>query len=1520
MNNLLNNQEKSSGNSKTCPVSGLPIHTLPGFTRVLIKGDYYISLQKIGDSIVYIDAEASLKNHDLDKFNAVVESFCTEAGVKKPYVQIRNLASITGRLTFSIMKKQIRHFYNHQDTMTGLVLLNGPAWIKPFISQGMRYFKPTFRVASVTHYADAIRAAQKIQAGKMDNPYDTPGKGTGRSLRWENVVFKPEWEYQDKNHPFRYKIGCIPGKLLFTSVHGKARHADDILNSTTLLEKVMEENQLSGIPFMIADYSETENTSIQVRQLYAKEIKRITSQTHNEDVTQFIVGASMFNKVSIRLFSAFVKRKFVFVKSVHEAFEKMERSKNGSHPEGTDGEICVTAADLEELSSAFAVLQLDETGNIPEMAVSPDNPLAYLAESLELIKSDLNELRENERNFQNERLKESEKTRKQMLSMLEDAEAARIALEKEEESKRILLDNIPIQIWYLTDESTYGAINKAHADFHGLKTEDLAFQNLYHVFPDDRADDYKMANRKVFQTKQSVITEEWMTHISGEKRLFSVTKTPMLHPGGSVDYVVCTATDITAQRMAEQEIRENEAIQRSLLENISVGILLVNPVTRIIENVNSFAANMIGTSAGNIIGRRCHSFVCAALENNCPVCDKQQTVDNADRILCRFDGTKIPVLKTVKQIQIKGQNMLLESFVDISERKYAEEELAKLSELQQIIMNMATKFINLKISDIETGINQSLAELSAFVNADRGYIFEYDWLQQICNNIYEWCADGITPQIDELQGVPVNMIPWWINKHRNGEALSIPDVFALDETDGVRQILEPQEIKSLLTVPMMDGDSSCIGFIGFDSVRSHHVYSEKETNLLFVFAQMIVNVGNRKKSHDVIAHQVNIQKLITAISSDFVSAEISNIDDKLDRMLSQAGEFFVADRSYILLISDDKLRMDNTHEWCAPDILPQSSRLKNLWLDSLPWWKQQGETQANIHIPDVEALTHEAAAEKEILKVQDIKSLLCVPIVANNQTIGFLGFDAVKEKKVWNDVQMGFLKVLANTVADAFTKVKTEKQLIKTRDQAETANRAKSEFLASMSHEIRTPMNSILGFSEVLLNTTNNPKHANFLKTILDSGKTLLTLINDILDLSKIEAGRMEISPEPADLRVIANEMKQIFDQKAKEKNLEFLIEIEENFPQTVIIDEIRFRQILLNLTGNAIKFTHQGFVKIKIHLLSDKNGCIDFEVSVLDTGIGVALEDQQRIFESFTQQSGQDARKYAGTGLGLTITKRLCELMNGEIGLESKKGEGSRFYARFYDIKYNDDVIEYNDFYTWDEEELVFKGSKILVVDDVPYNRGLVLAYLEDYNLQLFEAENGEMAVELCNAYNFDLVFMDIRMPGMNGFEATEIIKEAHYPVFIPIVALTASTMKNDVARLEALFDGYLRKPVQKKSLINEMIRFVPFDQQKKSDTSVQSTAGGGKDILMDEISEETIKLFETEFSQEIEKQINFMIIDELEALAAKLADFAIKYNVELLSIKNKELKTYIESFEFDKIQNCLVSISAIFTNHKDE
>jgi signal transduction histidine kinase/CheY-like chemotaxis protein len=621
-----------------------------------------------------------------------------------------------------------------------------------------------------------------------------------------------------------------------------------------------------------------------------------------------------------------------------------------------------------------------------------------------------------------------------------------------------------------------------------------------------------------------------------------------------------------------------------------------------------------------------------------------------------------------------------------------------------------------------------------FTDADRAYIFDYDWENDICNNTYEWCREGITPQLDELQGVPLSILPEWVNTHKKGDIMYIKDVCSLPEDNGTRQVLEPQEVKSLIALPLMKG-KECIGFVGFDSVRHHHEYSFIEKMLLSVFAEMLVNIR--------------------------------------------------------------------------------------------------------------------------------IRTIL-------------------------------------------------EENLIKEKIRAESANRAKSEFLANMSHEIRTPMNSILGFSEVLLNSVAEPKHKSYLNTILNSGKTLLSLINDILDLSKIEAGRLEISPEPVDLKVVLYEMQQIFTQKVEEKNIDFFVEIDEKIPSNITIDEIRLRQILLNLIGNAVKFTSSGFVKVIAERRTLHNGIIDLSISVVDSGIGIPKVDQQRIFESFSQQSGQDSRKYGGTGLGLAITKRLCELMDGEITLESEINKGSKFTVTFKNVKSSDEVIVNDYGYEWDENRIDFKPTKVLIVDDIPHNRNLVLSYLEGSNLTLYEAENGEIAINNAKEYMPDLILMDIRMPGINGYQATEILKNDEKTQKVPVIALTASTMHSETDKINELFDGYLRKPIQKQHLVNEMAKFLEheiLDDEEYKEKIVQK-----EEIIEDVISDEMKTAFGAKFFEKMDYLKDVMIIDEVNDFADAIVQFAEEN--ELRSVKSlaEELKNSVAEFEFDKIADDFRKLTEIF------
>jgi signal transduction histidine kinase/CheY-like chemotaxis protein len=380
--------------------------------------------------------------------------------------------------------------------------------------------------------------------------------------------------------------------------------------------------------------------------------------------------------------------------------------------------------------------------------------------------------------------------------------------------------------------------------------------------------------------------------------------------------------------------------------------------------------------------------------------------------------------------------------------------------------------------------------------------------------------------------------------------------------------------------------------------------------------------------------------------------------------------------------------------------------------------------------------------------------------------------------------------------------------------EAEVANQSKSAFLANMSHEIRTPMNAILGFTEILAGVVTDLQHKEYLKSIQTSGKSLLTLINDILDLSKVEAGKLELEYAAVDPYGVFREMEQVFSQKMAEKEIEFRVEFDSELPQALILDEVRVRQILINLIGNAVKFTDKGHVTLKISKLMSPDedlSKLDLAFEVEDTGKGIPKDQQDRVFGAFEQQRGQSINDYGGTGLGLAITKRLVELMGGEIRLNSEEGRGSTFRVILKGISVASVTdLEAQNTPAVDLNAIQFDSATILVVDDIEVNRNLVRGYLELYGFNLIEAENGEEAVAVTKTLHPDLVLMDMKMPVMNGYDAVQLIKGDATIKGIPVVALTASAMEHAVEEIKAVCDGYLRKPVSKLDLVGELALFL--------------------------------------------------------------------------------------------------------------
>jgi PAS domain S-box-containing protein len=809
--------------------------------------------------------------------------------------------------------------------------------------------------------------------------------------------------------------------------------------------------------------------------------------------------------------------------------------------------------------------------------------------------------------------------------------------------------------------------------------------------------------------------------------------------------------------------------------------------------------------------------------------------------------------KIVERSHDKKPLRMVGTVIDINERKAGEVKLQHQSQLlenslkqQEIIAEISLNFNSL--SNFGTQINKALAIIGKHTRCSRVYIFEDSPDRHFTSNTYEWCNDGIETQMDDLQQIPYEIIPSWKKQLVQNGRIYSENIYELPEDISI--ILAPQDIKSIVVYPLKINEE-IFGFIGFDECLTNRKWTKSELGLLRAVASTVSNALERERTQHSLVESESRNKAI-----------LESIPDSL----------FHFNSSGLILNYKSGRQEDRIHA---------------------------SETYQNKFVNEI--FPEELAGK--------IIEAIGIAIDKGNHRFDYQLTNSGKTFDLEASMsKMNETEIIA-IVRDVSERKEYERKLNAEKEKAILANKAKSEFLANMSHEIRTPMNAILGFSESLYHKTGNEQHKKMLKSILSSGKILLYLINDILDMSKIDAGKMKVSILPVNIRHQIFELKEIFKEKIDKKGLAFEIRISDELPEYLMLDEIHIRQILVNLTGNAVKFTEKGFIMISADYIPSGNKG-DLLIHVEDSGIGIPDKDRDKIFEAFHQQNPNINKTYGGTGLGLAIVKKLLEQMNGEISLESTEGKGSLFKIRISDVR----VSDFRQERTEEEYQLakspqsvIYHDVVMMIIDDVKSNIEAIEELVRAPGISFLEAQSGEIALEILNHSKPDIIILDLRMPGMDGFEVASKIRKNEILTKTPVVAFTASAFEDDKVRIDdsGLFDAIIFKPVSKSKLDAVIRQFVSFEIiEEKSEEN--EPAGIVPDDVMAKLPE-LVNHLRTDRLYHWELIKNKLVIYKIEEFAQSLIETADGCGFGFLKKYAMELKSDIEMFDLEKLDEHL-------------
>ncbi|MFC2128355.1 response regulator [Bacteroidota bacterium] len=988
--------------------------------------------------------------------------------------------------------------------------------------------------------------------------------------------------------------------------------------------------------------------------------------------------------------------------------------------------------------------------------------------------------------------RELNKTYISTLNLLEDLKKENDARIKSEERFKIVAESAGEWIWEVDNEGMYTYSSPLVKNILGYTAEEIVGKkHFYDFFQEDVKNQLKEGAFSVFE--QKLVFKDFENpnvHKNGQIVFMSTGGSPILDNEGNLIGYRGADSDITERKQAEEAQREaTETAERYL--NISAELILGMDSQGTIMQMNESGHRLLGYNQGELIGKNWFD-TCLPKEIRSEIWVVFQKLMNGDiantstyeNTVITKNGDILLLLWHNSLLKDKNGriNGTLSSAQNITKRKHAEQ-------IQKVLYNISNFVIT--IDNLKKIVYQIQKELGTIIDTTNFYIALYDDETDV------FFLPFIADEKQVLNSFPAGKsLTNYVLKTKKPLLANKEKVKEMVKTGDVEFVGTTSEI--WLGVPL-NLEGKVIGVLAVQSYDDKNAYTTSDLKIIeFVSDQISISI-NRKQSEEQIKLNTLSLKLQLELHSLIDAPQNQVLDFINENILILAQSKF----AFVGLLDDSESNM-TIHAWskdtmtkCSIDEMPIifSIAESGIWGNCVRERKPIIINKYEDSHPNKKGYPSGHVSIKRFLGVPvfDGDKIVAVGAVANKET-GYISSD------------ISAITAILNKGMQIFQRKKMEQELIISKEKAEESDRLKSAFLANMSHEIRTPMNSIMGFSQLLLNAKTEEKRNEFINIITSNGDHLLRLINDIIDISQIEAGIININNANININSILDNVFDIYNIKKKIINEEIEIILLKGLPDNNAIfktDSERLNQILINLMDNAYKFTLKGKIELGYNLIQDKGNNDYLEFFVKDTGEGIEKSNQKKIFERFMREDSSTTRLVDGIGLGLTITKSIVNLMGGEIWIKSMPGQGSTFYFTIPNISSN---VGKKKIISSSEKVIDWRNKTILVAEDIDDSYYVIAKMLEKTRAKIIRTKNGLEAIKICRKNNLvDLILMDVHMPKKDGYEATKEIKK--FRPDIPIIAQTAYAISGDKKKaFKAGCDDYITKPINPKLLIEKI------------------------------------------------------------------------------------------------------------------